>query len=535
MKNLILSFLFIAAVLVSCQQEAAHDKTQTTAGMAAYSEPHRPQFHYSPKEKWTNDPNGMVYFDGEYHLFYQHYPDSSVWGPMHWAHAVSKDLTHWENLPIAIYPDSLGYIFSGSAAVDWNNTSGFGKDGQPPLVAMFTYHDMAKEKAGGNDHESQAIAWSLDRGRTWTKYDRNPVLPNPGGVRDIRDPKIAWHEASKQWVVVLAVGDHVEFWGAPDLKNWTKLSEFGKQFGSHNGVWECPDLFQMAVDGTDDTKWVLLVNINPGGPNDGSATQYFVGDFNGKDFAMDIGFAPTVQSGKAAWMDWGKDNYAGVTWSDVPKEDGRRLLIGWMSNWEYANIVPTEIWRNAMTLPRVLLLKKTEESYLLFSQPAAELQALRGKPFQLKETALSAPLDLTGQLGFSPTLSEMELEFALPDGASGSFGVELSNTNGERYRIGYDASTGKYFSDRTQSGDLSFSEKFAPKVSFAPRFSKGKTLRMHLFFDVASVELFADGGATVMTEIFFPGKDFTQVKLFAEGGAVELSGGMIYPLKSIWK
>jgi len=535
MKNLILGLILISTTLVSCRQGAESTADQTEPAVAAYSEAHRPQFHFSPKEKWMNDPNGMFYYDGEYHLFYQHYPDSSVWGPMHWGHAVSKDLAHWENLPIALYPDSLGYIFSGSAAVDWNNTSGFGKAGQPPLVAMYTYHDVVKEKAGNNSYQTQGIAWSLDRGRTWTKYDKNPVLPNPGGVRDIRDPKIIWHEVSKQWVVVLAVGDHIEFWGAPDLKKWTKLSEFGKQIGAHGGVWECPDLFPLVVEQTNETKWVLIVNINPGGPNNGSAAQYFVGDFDGKNFKLDAGLAQDVPLGKGVWVDWGKDNYAGVTWSDLPKEDGRRIFIGWMSNWEYANIVPTTIWRNAATLPRTLALAKREEGYMLISQPVKELKTLRGESFQLSKTEISEQLDLTDQLGFSSTLSEMELEFVLPEGGTGSFGVELSNAKGESYRIGYNAAARQFFSDRTRSGNLSFSEKFAPKASIAPRFSKEKTLRMHLFFDVASAELFADGGATVMTEIFFPGEDFNQVKLFADGGKAELAGGQVYQLKSIWK
>jgi fructan beta-fructosidase len=498
-----------------------------------YSEPHRPQFHHSPPIGWTNDPNGMVYFDGEYHLFYQHYPDSTVWGPMHWGHAVSKDLVHWENLPIALYPDSLGYIFSGSAVVDTKNTAGFGQNGQPPLVAMFTLHDMKREKDGTNSHESQGIAYSNDRGRTWKMYEGNPVMPNPGGVRDIRDPKLIWHEATKQWVVTLAVGDHIEFWAAPDLKKWTKLSEFGKTYGGHGGVWECPDLFPMKVEGTEETKWVLIVNINPGGPNGGSVGQYFVGNFDGKTFTLDPGFAKQVPLGKGAWMDWGKDNYAAVTWSDAP--DGRRLLLGWMSNWEYANQVPTGVWRNAMTLVRSMSLSKNAKGYYLKAEPVQEQQALRSKTMELQKTELTAPVDITGSLGFVPTLSEMELEFEMADANAGSFGVELSNTKGETYRIGYDAKAKQFFSDRSKSGDASFSEKFAAKASTAPRFAEGNKLTMHLFFDVASAELFADGGSTVMTEIFFPTEVFTQAKLFSEGGKVTLVGGKAHQLKSIWK
>lgn len=508
--------------------------------MLTNNEQHRPQFHFSPPTKWMNDPNGMVFYEGEYHLFYQHYPDSSVWGPMHWGHAVSKDLAHWEHLPIALYPDSLGYIFSGSAVVDWKNTSGFGKDGKPPLVAMFTLHNMAHEKAKRQDVESQGIAYSNDKGRTWTKYTANPVLPN-AGARDFRDPKVIWHEASNQWVVTLAVGDHAEFWGSPDLKKWAKLGEFGQQYGVHAGVWECPDLFPMTVENAaggansnPETKWVLIININPGGPNGGSATQYFVGHFDGKTFVPDANFAKSVPKGKAVWMDWGKDNYAGVTWSDVPQNDSRRLLIGWMSNWEYAKVVPTPVWRNAATLPRELVLKNTAAGYRLFTQPARELESIRAKTAALPATEISDASALTPQLDFSPAMSEMVLDFDLTDATATHFGVELSNTKGETYRIGFDKAKNQFFSDRTKAGDASFSKTFATGVHTAPRSAMDKTVRLHLFFDVASAELFADNGATVMTELFFPAEVFGQVKLFAEGGKVKLTKGNAWQVQRIW-
>jgi fructan beta-fructosidase len=348
----------------------------------------------------------------------------------------------------------------------------------------------------------------------------------------MRDPKVIWHEATKQWVAVLAVGDHIEFWAAPDLKKWTKLSDFGKNYGGHGGVWECPDLFQLPVEGTAETKWVLIVNINPGGPNGGSVGQYFVGNFDGKSFTLDPEFAKQAPAGTGVWIDWGKDNYASVSWSDAP--GGRRIIIGWMSNWQYANQVPTSVWRNALTLPRDLDLTKTGNAYRLRTRPSKELQALRTKTVQLEKTELSAGLDLSQKLGFPSTLSEMELEFQLSDSPSGKFGVVLSNAKGESYRIGYDASTRQYFSDRTQSGDPAFSKDFAVQPSVAPRLSQDKTLKMHLFFDVASAELFADDGSVVMTEIFFPSEVFTQAKLFSEGGKVTLAGGMAYQLKGIW-
>ena len=532
----ILLFLLVATILLySCQGQQKPVPVTAPITQAGYNEQYRPQFHFSPPQQWMNDPNGMVYFDGEYHLFYQHYPDSNVWGPMHWAHAVSKDMVHWENLPIALFPDSLGYIFSGSAVVDRNNTSGFGENGKPPLVAMFTYHDMAGEKAGRKDYQSQAIAYSNDRGRTWTKYSGNPVLPNPGNVKDFRDPKLIWNNSSHQWIVTLAVGDHAEFWGSPNLKDWSHLSDFGKEYGGHGGVWECPDLFPVQVDASTDKKWVLIVNINPGAPNGGSGTQYFVGDFDGKNFVMDPAFAKNVEKGNGVWLDYGKDNYAGVTWSDVPESDGRRLLLGWMSNWEYATVVPTKAWRSACTVPRALILKNTAEGYRLSSQPVKELESLRAISFILSETAITGSLDLTSKTGFSPAQSEWILDFDISEGPTAHLGVELSNTKGEIYRIGFDAARHQFYSDRTKSGDHSFSTTFASGIHTAPRASTDKTVRLHLFFDVSSAELFADGGATAMTELFFPTENFNQVKIYATGGKVRLTKASAWQLKSIWK
>jgi fructan beta-fructosidase len=534
---LILLIIIFGCLLYSCnpttvaKQESPVKKT----GALSYQEPHRPQLHFSPREQWMNDPNGMFFFDGEYHLFYQHYPDSNVWGPMHWGHAVSKDLVHWEHLPIALYPDTLGYIFSGSAVVDWKNTSGFGKNGHPPLIAIFTYHNMAGEKAGRQDYQYQGIAYSNDKGRTWTKYAGNPVVPNTQNIRDFRDPKVSWDDASKQWVMVFAAYDHIKFWGSQDLKKWEHLSDFGKEYGVHGGVWECPDLFPIKVEGAGETKYVLLVSLNPGGPNGGSATQYFVGTFNGKKFTLDESFAPSVQDRKAVWIDYGRDNYAGVTWSDVPREDGRRLLLGWMSNWDYATVVPTTAWRSAMTLPRALSLKRTEAGYRVFSQPVEELKSLRSASYTLKETDVNGSLDLTPQLGFPPSQLELVLDFEPAAGTTADFGVELSNGKGESYRIGFNATANQFYSDRTRSGNHAFSAKFAAKPHPAPRLSTDRTVRFHLFFDRASAELFADSGATVMTDIFFPGEDFNRVKIYAEKGAVKLVRGEAYSLKSIWQ
>jgi len=543
MKNTVFAFsiALVGFILFTCNNPST--VKQANKETIGYQEKHRPQFHFSPKEKWMNDPNGMFFYEGEYHLFYQHYPDSNVWGPMHWGHAVSKDLAHWEHLPIALYPDSLGYIFSGSAVVDWNNTSGFGKNGKPPIVAIFTYHDMAAEKAGRTDYQYQGIAYSHDKGRTWTKYAGNPVIPNPQKIKDFRDPKVIWHEASSQWVMALAVADHVQFWGSKDLKKWEHLSDFGKEQGAHGGVWECPDLFPMQVESGGDSespldstvKWVLLLSINPGGPNGGSATQYFVGDFEGKNFTLDNSFAPSVQGERAVWLDYGRDNYAGVTWSDIPEEDGRRLFMGWMSNWDYATVVPTTEWRSAMTLPRTLALQKTSAGYRLFSLPVKELQTLRTASHKIENTEISSEIDLTQRLGFSPAQMELVLEIEPVEGSPADFGIELSNTKGERYRIGYNAAANQFYSDRTQAGEAVFSKKFAEKIHVAPRLSTDKAMRLHLFFDIASAELFADDGATVLTDIFFPSEVFSSLKIYAEKEKVKLTKGEAYSLKSIWR
>ncbi|CAH1001040.1 Levanase [Neolewinella maritima] len=519
--------LLSCILLTGCSTNGVQDvgSSPTSTPADTYDETYRPQVHYSPPTQWMNDPNGMVYFEGEYHLFYQYYPDSNVWGPMHWGHAVSPDLLEWENLPIALYPDSLGWIFSGSAVVDHDNTSGLGTDDQPPLVAIFTYHNDPLEKAGRDDFQYQGIAYSTDRGRTWTKYAGNPVVPNEEPIRDFRDPKVIWDAEREQWLMVFAAQDHVMFWRSDNLIDWEHLSDFGKTYGAHGGVWECPDIFPLQVEGSDETKWVLLLSINPGGPNGGSATQYFVGDFDGTDFTLDPDFATEVSDSAAVWLDYGRDNYAGVTWSDVPKEDGRRIFIGWMSNWDYARDVPTTVWRSAMTVPRTLSLQQTAEGYRLFSNPIAELTQLRGAP----EMFHGEPsLELTTASG----AHELELVYALDESVTTPFGVALRNAEGDALEIGYDPERKAFYSDRRGAGANDFADSFAPDRTWAPRLSSSDTLRMHLIFDRASVELFADGGSTVVTEIFFPIESLDQLTAVGDNPVIE---GTSYPLRSIWK
>jgi fructan beta-fructosidase len=490
---------------------------------AQYDEPHRPQIHFSPSANWMNDPNGMVFSNGEYHLFYQYYPNATVWGPMHWGHAVSKDLVHWEHLPIALYPDKLGLIFSGSAVVDKENSSGFGTKTDPPLVAMFTYHLMEGEQAGRTNFQYQGIAYSTDKGRTWTKYDKNPVIPNTENIKDFRDTKVFWNEKLKSWSVVFAVGDHVRFYNSPDLKSWQMTGEFGKSDGTHSGVWECPDLFPLQINGK--TKWILLVSINPGGPNGGSATQYFIGDFDGKTFKNDN--APE----KVLWLDYGRDNYAGVTWSNAP--DNRRIFLGWMSNWDYAQKVPTEKWRSAMTLPRELSLRNTVDGIRIFQKPVAETEKLRSREiFRAKNKSIENSLKIGENK--SP-LREAIFEIDLSKTNAKDFGVEAENSKSETFKIGYDVETKRFYTDRTKSGDTAFSTEFAKSRTFSPRVSRETTLKLHLIFDAASVEMFADDGASAMTDIFFPTEGFTDFQFFSNGGKTQISSAKVWNLKSIWR
>ena len=449
-------------------------------------EPHRSLFHFTPEAHWMNDPNGLVYHNNKYHLFYQYYPDSTVWGPMHWGHAVSTDLVHWSHKPIALYPDSLGYIFSGSAVADLNNTSGFGKGGKTPLVAIFTHHDPEGEKAGTNTYQYQSIAYSIDDGETWIKYDSNPVLKNPG-IRDFRDPKVSWHEPTKKWIMTLATLDRITFYSSPDLKQWKKESEFGEKVGAHGGVWECPDLFPLKHDGKD--IWVLLVSINPGGPNGGSATQYFTGQFDGHTF--------TPLQTDTRWIDYGPDNYAGVTWSNT---GDRKIFLGWMSNWQYANTVPTDKWRSATTVPRDLSLEKIGDKYFIASAPSKELDVLKAEKIEINDNR--AKLSGGGILHITA-------------GMQSDFSIVLSNDSSQRTVIGYDKAANQYYIDRTVSGKTNFNKDFASRP-VAPRVAVTDSADITVVIDVASVELFADKGTTVMTGIFFPGEDYNEITIEAK-------------------
>ncbi len=480
-----------------------------------YTELYRPQIHFSPAEHWMNDPNGMVYANGIYHLFYQYYPGASVWGPMHWGHATSTDLIHWKHQPVALFPDSLGYIFSGSAVIDKNNTSGFGKKGIAPLVAIYTNHDTAGEHANRNDFQKQSIAYSVDGGKTWTKYKGNPVLPDNTGIRDFRDPKVIWYPKEKKWIMILAVKDHVAFYSSPNLKDWTYENDFGEKLGAHGGVWECPDLLRFQQNGKE--VWVVTVSINPGGPNGGSATQYFTGQFNGKAFTTD-------DSTETKWMDYGTDNYAGVTWSNT---GNHHISLGWMSNWNYATIVPTEAWRSANTLPRELALQKVNGKQYLASLPVKELNKIATsftKITDVKANGYTVANTKSITTPYRITVSADKL-------ANLSFA--FSNAAGDRLSAGYDKESHRYFIDRSKAGKSDFYKGFAAK-HWAPRLSQSSRMNITIIIDAASIEMFADDGLTVMTDIFFPKHLLNGITITSKEN-LTIKTLKVDQLSSIWK
>ena len=419
----------------------------------------RPAYHHTPQYGWMNDPNGMFYKDGEWHLYYQYNPYGSLWENMTWGHSVSKDLVHWEALPLAIEADAIGTIFSGSCVVDKDNTAGFGKN---TVIAFYT---------SAGEAQTQSMAYSTDGGRTFNKYEKNPVVTF--NAPDFRDPKVFWYEATHRWIMMLAVGQEMQIWSSANLKDWQKESSFGSEYGNHGGVWECPDMLKI------EDKWVLICNINPGGPFGGSATQYFIGDFDGKKFTCES--MPKVTK----WLDYGKDHYATVSFSNAP--EGRTVVMAWMSNWQYANQVPTRQFRSANSIARDLgLFKDGEETYVSVI-PSKENLAMRGNKVKNPTATCEIVVDVKGS---------MELT--------------LSNAKGEQVVMNYDSQKQTFAMDRTKSGDMSFSEAF-PIVTVAPTHGNMKQLR--LFIDNSSIEAFAGDGKMAMTNLVFPSEPYNIIKV----------------------
>ena len=438
-----------------CWKEMKYSDTFDTTNRERF----RPRYHHTPLYGWMNDPNGMFYKDGVWHLYYQYNPYGSQWENMSWGHSTSRDLIHWDAQPLAIESDWLGAIFSGSAIVDKDHTTGFGRNA---VVAMYTSAGAA---------QTQSIAYSTDGGQTFTKYAGNPVITF--NAPDFRDPKVFWHEPTSKWMVVLAVGQEVQFYSSKNLKEWKYESSFGREYGNHDGVWECPDMLCFGE------KWVLLLNINPGGPFGGSATQYFVGRFDGHTFTCEDNPSETK------WMDYGKDHYATVTFHNAP--EGRIVALPWMSNWQYANQVPTQQFRSANGLPRDLGIKTIGSETILTCIPSKEVMALRGKKVKQPTEACEIVIDMKS-----------------------STDIVLSNAKGEQVTMHYDAQKQEFKMDRTKSGDVSFSEAF-PCETAAPTFGSIKQLR--LFIDRCSIEAFDAEGKMVMTNLVFPSEPYNTIKV----------------------
>ena len=458
--------------------------------LAQYDQPYRPQYHFSPRVHWTNDPNGPVFFDGEYHLFFQYNPFGDLWGHMSWGHAVSPDLIHWRELPVAIREENGIMIYTGSTVVDEHNSSGFCAGGKPCMVAVYT--------GDGHHLETQNLAFSNDRGRTWTKYSGNPVLNL--NLSDFRDPDVFWLESAHRWIMAVALpNDHkVRFYGSADLKKWQMLSEFGPA-GSAAGQWECPNLFELPVEGSGETRWVLKVGVNPGALQGGSGEQYFVGRFDGTRFINENPASLTL------WTDYGKDCYCALTFNHMPRGD-RPVMIGWMNNWQYAAKVPTAPWRGQMTVPRRLSLRRTPEGIRLIQQPIVDSR----EPSK-------------------PDRHAFRLRIDAPPAAARTFHVRLLAKDGTATVVGYDAVRQEIYVDRTHSGDTAFSPDF-PVRTAAPLKLGGKPLRVDILVDRCSIEVFADDGRVSITNLVFPPADASGIDFWPHhGGKVKLTR-----IASIW-
>jgi fructan beta-fructosidase len=493
------------------------------AGSRPYDEPFRPQFHFAPLKNWMNDPNGLVYYKGEYHLFFQYNPFGNDWGHMSWGHAFSRDMVHWKQLPVAIQEGNGVMIFSGSTVVDWHNSSGFCKGssagGGSCLVALYAGH-TGKE-------QNQNVAYSNDRGRTWTKYSGNPVVDLQ--LANFRDPKVFWYEPGHKWVMitVLAAEHKVRLFGSKDLKNWTTLSDFGPE-GAVGGAWECPDLFELPVENEPgQRRWVMSINLNPGSVAGGSGNQYFVGRFDGTKFTNEN------SAGRKLWADYGKDFYASTSFSDIPPSDGRRIWIGWLGNWEYAAHIPTSPWRGIQSFPRVLRLMKFPQGIRIVQEPIAELRSLRGRHVVVSDESFEAANRiLRSQRIMGDTI---EIEATIEPGEASSFGFEVRKGGKQQTTIGINRLKSELFVDRTRSGDTSFDPRFSGRQTAPLDIAASQAIELHIFVDRCSVEVFANHGERVMSELIFPSLSSHDIDLYSSGGGAKIVNLDVWNLKSAWQ
>jgi fructan beta-fructosidase len=471
----------------------------------------RPAYHFTPPKNWTNDPNGLIYYEGEYHLFYQHNPYENKWGHMSWGHAVSKDLVKWEHLPIAIPEDSV-WIFSGSVVVDKNNSSGFQQGNEPCMVALYTadYHDGKKE--------AQYLAYSNDRGRTWMKYAGNPVIDLQ--MIDFRDPHVIWHEKTQKWVmsVVFPKEFKVVFFTSQNLKEWTRAGEFGNQ-GEVRKIWECPALIEIPIDGNaQNTKWLLFVSTS-GVMDNFTGMQYFVGEFDGTTFKNDN--SPETK----LYVDFGKDFYAAIPYTDAP--DNQKILLGWMSNWQYAGDIPTFPWKGQMNVPRSLSLKQTSEGLRLFQQPISMLKPKKDyQVFEKSDFVLSKDKEINGSSIFAKNSYMVEVEFEVK--SAKKFGVKIAQLKDKKDDkkfvqetiVGYDVRKQQLYLDRTKSGMII--HKDFPSVEIADMKMQGKTVKMKILVDKNSVEVFGNDGRITISDLIFPEENANIFSLFTNGGKVKV-------------
>ncbi len=482
-----------------------------------YKEKYRPQYHFSPAKNWSNDPNGMVYYQGEYHLFYQYNPNDVVWGPMHWGHAVSEDLIHWEHLPIALEPDDeLGMIFSGSAVVDKNDTSGFFAGGEG-LVAIYTTHLERKE----GPLQQQAIAYSKDNGRSWTKYEGNPVIKNYG-VADFRDPKVFWHQETQSWVMVVTCHDRVRFYNSANLKEWNYLSEFGQEIGIHAEAWECPDLIKLPVENEDETvsaakkeKWLLEVGDIRGGES-GVAVQYFIGDFDGREFKSDYD--------QSFFVDHGQDIYALQSWSNLPDE--REIWLGWMNNIGYMSKIPTTGWRGMMSIPRELSLKDDGERIKLVQKPVKELQELREEFY----SAENIQLKNSKKINLSEQSFEIKAELDFNQAEEVVFALHKSKEQESLLKL--NRKENKIIIDLNKSGNTDFDETFLLEKEIEYNFKE--KVEVNIFADRSSLEVFIDGGEVSITNLVFPEETAEEIEIRSAEGQADIKILEVFKLNSIW-
>jgi fructan beta-fructosidase len=487
---------------------------------AAFDQSFRPQYHFSPREHWTNDPNGLVYFEGEYHLFFQYNPFGDEWGHMSWGHAVSTNLLHWTQLPVALKEENGIMIFTGSVVVDARNSSGFCLNRKPCLVAVYTGY--TPEKGSQPSLQTQNLAFSNDRGRTWTKYSGNPVLDLH--MTDFRDPKVFWFEPTHRWIMAVSLpNDHkVRFYSSTNLKNWTKLSDFGPA-GAMAGQWECPELFQLPVEGgSNGSRWVLKVGLNPGALQGGSGEQYFIGNFDGRQFTNDNPSSTTL------WTDYGKDCYCALTFNGLPANQAP-VMIGWMDNWQYAAKLPTSPWRGQMTIPRKLSLRKTDLGLRLFQEPADSLAQLRTGKIEIANESLDQMYKAL-QLSDISKKHTFQLTSSIKLGSAREVGWRLLQQDGTVTTIGYDRNKTALFIDRTRSGNVAFSPDFPSRMD-AP-LKVGESLNLTILVDRCSIELFAGDGRVTMTSLVFPPQDAKRIQAYALEGTAGPASATLWALKS---